>query len=81
MYPNDREFMPEPPWFGEPSGSILECDYTWGFPKIRGTILLGPYNQDCKDYSILGSILGTSYFGKLALTTQSEAHKVPLLLL
>ena len=33
----------------------------WGFPKIRGTIL-GVHN---KDYSILGSILGSPYFGKL----------------
>ena len=34
----------------------------WGFPKIRGTLLGGPYNQD---YSILGSILGSPYFGNL----------------
>ena len=34
----------------------------WGFPKIRGTFLEGPNN---KDYSILGSILGSPYFGKL----------------
>ena len=33
----------------------------WGFPKIRGTILGGPYN---KDHSILGSILGSPYFGE-----------------
>ena len=37
---------------------------TWGFPKIRGTILGGPNN---KDYSILGCILGSPYFGKLPL--------------
>ena len=35
----------------------------WGFPKIRGT-----HN---KDYSILGSILGSPYLGKLPF-------KVPL---
>ena len=29
----------------------------WGFPKIRGT--------NNKGYSILGSILGSPYFGKL----------------
>ena len=29
---------------------------------MRGTILGGPHNQD---YSILGSILGYRYFGKL----------------
>ena len=34
----------------------------WGFPKIRGTFVGGPYN---KDYSILVSILGSPYFGKL----------------
>ena len=33
-----------------------------GFPKIRGTFFGGPIN---KDYSILGSILGSHYFGKL----------------
>ena len=32
------------------------------FLKIRGTLFGGPYN---KDYSILGSILGSPYFGKL----------------
>ena len=34
----------------------------WDFPKIRGTIPRGPHN---KDYSILGSILGSPYLGKL----------------
>ena len=34
----------------------------WGFPKIRGYLFGGPNN---KDYSILGSILGSPYFGKL----------------
>ena len=34
----------------------------WGFPKIRGTLIGGPHN---KDYSILGSILGSPNFGKL----------------
>ena len=34
----------------------------WGFPEIRGTLFRGPYN---KDYNILGSILGSTYFGKL----------------
>ena len=38
-------------------GSYLER-----FPKIRGTNFGGPHN---KDYSILGSILGSPYFGKL----------------
>ena len=39
-------------WFGN----------IWGFPKIRGYLFGGPNNQD---YSILGSILGSPYFGKL----------------
>ena len=34
----------------------------WGFAIIRGTFLGGPSS---KDYSILGSILGSLYFGKL----------------
>ena len=34
----------------------------WGFPKIRGTLFGGPHN---KDYSILGSIWGFPYLGKL----------------
>ena len=33
-----------------------------GLPKIRGTTFGGPNN---KDYSILGSLLGSPYFGKL----------------
>ena len=43
--------------------SALQCHYQlmlrciWGFPKIRGT--------NNKDYSILGSKLGSPYFGKL----------------
>ena len=41
----------------------------WGFPKIRGSFFGGPNN---KDYSILGSILGFHYFGKLSYTTRVE---------
>ena len=40
----------------------------WGFPKIMGTFLGGPNK---KDYSILGSILGSPYFGKLPSSTGS----------
>ena len=42
-----------------------EARNKWGFPIIRGTlsgVLMGPYK---KDYRILGSILGSPYFGKL----------------
>ena len=41
---------------------VFTYTYTWGFPKIRGTFLGGPYSQD---YSILGSILGSPFLGKL----------------
>ena len=34
----------------------------WGFPIIMDTFLGGSYNKDC---SVLGSILGSPYFGKL----------------
>ena len=37
----------------------------WVVPKIRGTIFGDPHN---KDYSILGSILGSPYLGKLPYT-------------
>ena len=39
----------------------------WGFPKIRGTFLGGP---SIKDHSILGSILGSTSFGKLPKEAQ-----------
>ena len=41
---------------------VPAIDFKWGFPKIRGTLLGGLYN---KDYSMLGSLLGSLYFGKL----------------
>ena len=37
----------------------------WGFPKIKSTIIGGHHN---KDYSILGSILGSPNFGRLPFT-------------
>ena len=40
----------------------LEWPSIWEFPKIRGYHFGGPHN---KDYSILGPILGSPYFGKL----------------
>ena len=33
----------------------------FGFPKIGGAFLGGPYS---KDYSISGSVLGSPYFGQ-----------------
>ena len=47
---------------------------TRGFPKIRGTFLGGPYN---KDYSILGSTLGSPYLGKLPQTPACRGYKGP----
>ena len=44
----------------------------WGFPRIRGTLFGGPYN---KDYSILGSILGSPYFGKVPNELESKLLK------
>ena len=41
---------------------VREVAIGGGFPKISGTILGGPYN---KDYSILGSILGSPHLEKL----------------
>ena len=43
-----------------------------GFPKIRGTLLGGPYN---KDYSILGSILGSPCFEKLPYKGCAESSR------
>ena len=39
----------------------------WGFPKIKGYHVGGPH---IKDYSILGSILGSPHFGKLTYTVR-----------
>ena len=49
----------------DPRMSPYKClgfRYSWGFPKIRGTLFESPNNKDC---NILGSILGSPYFGKL----------------
>ena len=43
----------------------------WWFPKIRGTYFGGPYN---KDYSTLGSILGSHCFGKVPYITKDEGY-------
>ena len=49
-----------------PSHSLI-----WGFPKIRGTFLVIPIN---KDYSILGSTLGSLVLGNyhIALYNPSQ---------
>ena len=49
-------------------------EFIWGFPKIRGTLIGDPHN---KDYSILGSILGFPYFGKLPFS-YSSADPLPI---
>ena len=43
-----------------------------GFPKIRGTFLGIP----SKDYSQLGSILGSPYLGKLPYGGNTGLHRV-----
>ena len=48
----------------------------WGVPKIRGTFLGGPYN---KDYSILGSRLGSPYFGRLPYLRTLAPTTIPLI--
>ena len=45
--------------------------YICKFPKIRGTLFGGPQN---KDYSILGSILGSPSFGKLPYPPRVPFH-------
>ena len=40
----------------------------WGFPKIRGTFLGSPHNEE---YSILGSILGSPILGNYHIHIQN----------
>ena len=42
--------------------TVQNIHMTWGIPKIRGTLFGGLHD---KAYSILGSMLGSSYLGKL----------------
>ena len=48
----------------------------WWIPKIRGTFFGGPYS---KDYSILGSILGSPYLGKLPFKISYCNQETPLI--
>ena len=43
--------------------------------QIRGTFFGGPYN---KDQNMLGSILGSPYFGKLPYDLGFRAYAFPL---
>ena len=52
----------------------MSSNQIWGFPKIRGTLFGGPYN---KDYSVLGSILGSPYLGKLPYIIATPYHISP----
>ena len=45
-----------------PKGPKHLQSFTRGFPKIRGYPFGGPHK---KDHNILGSILGSPFFGKL----------------
>ena len=38
----------------------------WEFPKIRGTLIWGPYNQDTTSY--IGNVLGSPIFGNIHMT-------------
>ena len=56
------------------SDNMSEDNPISGFPKIRGTFFGGPHN---KDYSILGSLLGSPYFGKLPyISERSHRHSL-----
>ena len=41
----------------------------WGFPRIRGTRLVGPRK---KDYGSLGSVLGVSLFREITIWHQQN---------
>ena len=43
-----------------------------GFPKVKGTFCWGVPNN--KDYSLLGSILESPYFGKLPCCPKLHPH-------
>ena len=49
----------------------------WGFPKIRGYLFGDPHN---KDYTILRSILGSPYVGKLPCVAKLQLENVKLVL-
>ena len=49
----------------------------WGFPKFRGTLFGGPHNNNnSKDHSILGSILGFPILGNynIGFRTQGQPY-------
>ena len=55
--PDARRYLPKPAVSEFGSGGL---EAIWEFPKIRGTLLWGPYN---KDPTIWGAILGSPIFG------------------
>ena len=55
--------LPTRPW-------NMRLTVIWGFPKIRGTLFGGPQN---KDYIILGSILGSPYYGNYHIMSEIES--------
>ena len=58
-----HELYADFPKLGAPlQGGNRGCIRIWRFPKIRGTLIGCPQKKDC---GILGSILGSPYFGKL----------------
>ena len=46
-------------------GAIGPVFFMWEFPKIRGYLIWGPYNQDP---TIYGAILGSPIFGNSHVT-------------
>ena len=48
--------------------------HNMGFPKVRGSLLGVSYK---KDSSVLGSMLGPLYFGKLPYVEASEGVSCP----
>ena len=55
------------------TGIVQTMVYIWEILEIRGTFLGGPHK---KDKSILGSILGSPYFGKLPFAWGIVRHRL-----
>ena len=60
-------------WLGSSYTKIGDLGFVRGLPKIRGAILGGLYDKDC---NILGSILGSPYFRKLAVRIKGWGFRV-----
>ena len=59
-------------WIGTPTAVNHRHhvpEFNWGFPKIKGILLGGPYTEDC---SMLGSILGSPSLGNYPFSMSQE---------